>query len=114
MTDLKTLELIKNKQFAEGTNFPEELHKLIHSFYAGFDLDRQDSKYREDYIRNFIKQYEDFLVNYVTNVYHANINTSDKLSSELTLNKFLDTLADYMTKYYEDGKSEDHDDYDQY
>lgn len=114
MIDLKTLELIKNNQFAEGTTFSEELHDLIHSFYEGFDLDRQDSKYIEDYILSFIEQHEDFLVNYRTNVYHANINTSDKLSSELTLNKFLDTLAAYLTKYYEDEKSEDHDDYDQY
>lgn len=114
MIDLKTLELIKNKQFAEGTTFSEELHELIHSFYEGFDLDRQDSKYIEDYILRFIEQHEDFLVNYQTNIYDANIKGTDRLSDELTLNKFLDTLAAYLTKYYEDGKDEDHDDYDQY
>jgi hypothetical protein len=102
MIDLKTLELIKNNQFSESVNFPEELHQLIHSFYAGFDLDRQDSKYREDYIRHFIEQHEGFIVNYETNVFNANISTSDKLSDELTFNKFLDTLASYLTKYYED------------
>lgn len=102
MLDLKTLELIKNNQFSEGTNFPEELHKLVHNFYAGFDLDRQDEKYREDYILRFIKENEAFIVNYQTNVYNPNINTSDKLSDELTFNKFLDTVSAYLTKYYED------------
>lgn len=102
MMDLKTLELIKNKQFAEGTTFQEELHKLIHSFYENFDLDRQDSKYREDYIRSFIEQHEDFIVNYETNVFNANISTTDLLSENLTFNKFLDTLASYLTKYYEE------------
>lgn len=102
MLDLKTLELIKNNQFSEGTNFPEELHGLVHEFYAGFDLDRQDSIYRESYIRHFIEKHEDFIVNYETNVFNANISTSDKLSDELTFNKFLDTLASYLTKYYED------------
>lgn len=102
MIDLKTLELIKNNQFSEGTNFPEELHKLIHEFYVGFDLDRQDSKYRENYIRHFIEQHEDFIVNYETNVFNANISTTDSLSENLTFNKFLDSLASYLTKYYED------------
>lgn len=111
MTDLKTLELIKNKQFAEGTTFSEELHKLIHSFYEGFDLDRQDSDYRYEYITHFIEKHEDFIINYETNVYNANIHTTDKLSDELTFNKFLDTMAAYLTKYYEDRESDDHDDY---
>lgn len=102
MIDLKTLELIKNDEYSEGVNFPEELHKLIHSFYENFDLDRQDNKYREDYIRNFVKQHEAFLVNYETNVFNANIKNTDKLSSELTLNKFLSTLAAYLTKFYND------------
>lgn len=114
MTDLKTLELIKNKKFAEGTNFPEELHKLIHSFYENFDLDKQDNKYRYDYITHFIQEHEDFIINYVTNVYDPNIHVTDKLSDELTFNKFLDTMAACLTKYYEDRESDDHDDYDQY
>lgn len=102
MLDLKTLELIKNNQFSEGTNFPEEMKSLIHEFYAGFDLDRQNSEYREDYIRHFIEKHEDFIVNYETNVFNANISTTDSLSENLTFNKFLDTLALYLTKYYED------------
>ena len=102
MIDMETLELIKNNQYSAGTNFSEELHKLIHSFYDGFDLDREDSKYRELYIRNFVKQHEAFLVNYETNIYRANINTSDNLSSELTFCKFLDTLSAYLTKYDEE------------
>ena len=106
MIDLKTLELIKNNQFSEGTNFSEELHKLIHEFYAGFDLDRQDSRYREDYIRHFIEQHEDFIVNYETNVFNANISTTDSLSENLTFNKFLDTLAIYLTKYYKEVKND--------
>ena len=105
MLDLKTLELIKNNQFSESVNFPEELHQLIHTFYAGFDLDRQDSRYREDYIRHFIEQHEDFIVNYQTNVYHANINTNDKLSDELTFNKFLDTVSAYLTKFYDEDEN---------
>lgn len=105
MIDLKTLELIKNNQFSEGTNFPEELHKLIHEFYAGFDLDRQNSEYREDYIRHFIEQHEDFIVNYQTNVYNPNINTSDKLSDELTFNKFIDTVSAYLTKFYDEDEN---------
>lgn len=104
--DKKTLKLIKNKQFAEGTNFQEELHKLISSFYAGFDLDRHDDKFREDYISDFIKQHEDFIVNYETNIYNANISTKDSLSENLTFNKFLDTLASYLTRYYEDGEND--------
>lgn len=105
MIDLKTLKLIKNDEYFEDTNFPEELHKLIHSFYENFDLDRQDNKYREDYIRNFIGQHEDFFVNYETNVFNANIKNTDKLSSELTLNKFLSTLATYLTKFYDDEQT---------
>lgn len=102
MIDLKTLELIKNKQFAEGTTFSEELHDLIHSFYEGFDLDRQDSKYIEDYILRFIEQHEDFIVNYETNVYDPHLKATDKLSEEITFNKFLDTISMYLTKYYEE------------
>lgn len=101
MIDEKTLNLIKNNKFSEGVNFPEEEHNLIHSFYEGFDLDRQDEKYRESYIRNFVKQHEAFLVNYQTNVFNPNLKNTDKLSDEMTLNKFLDTLALYLTKYYE-------------
>ena len=105
MLDFKTLELIKNNQFSEGTNFPEDLHKLIHEFYDGFDLDRQNNEYREDYIRHFIEQHEDFIVNYQTNVYDPNINTSDKLSDELTFNKFLDTVSAYLTKFYDEDEN---------
>lgn len=105
MIDLKTLELIKRDEYSEGTNFPSEVHNLIHSFYEGFDLDRQDNEYREDYIRNFIEQHESFLVNYETNVFNANIKNTDKLSSELTLNKFLSTLAVYLTKFHGDGQT---------
>lgn len=105
MMDLKTLELIKNNQYSEGVNFQEEVRKLIHSFYEGFDLDRQDEKYRETYIRNFVKQHEEFLVNYQTNVLNVNVKNTDKLSSELTLNKFLDTMALYLTKYYEEQEA---------
>ena len=105
MIDMKTLELIKNNKFAEGTNFPSEVHKIIHSFYENFDLDKQDSKYREDYIINFIEQYEAFLVNYQTNIFYANLKSTDKLSDELTLNKFLDTLAAYLTKFYDEQEA---------
>ena len=111
MIDQETLEKIKKKKYLEGTVFPEELHKLIHSFYENFDLDRMDSKCREDYIVHFIEQHEDFLVNYQTNIFNANIRTTDKLSDELTLNKFLDTIASYLTKFYDGEKDEDHDDY---
>lgn len=111
MIDQDTLEKIKKKQYLEGKVFPEELHKLIHEFYENFDLDRQDSSYRENYIRYFVDEHEPFIVNYVTNIYNANINVKDNLSDDLTFNKFLDTIADYLTKYYEDGKDEDHDDY---
>lgn len=103
MIDEQTLELIKKNQFDEGVNFPEEMHKLIKSFYENFDLDKSDPKYRESYIRNFVKQHEAFLVNYETNVLNVNIKNTDNLSSELTLNKFLSTLAVYLTKFYEDG-----------
>lgn len=101
MIDLNTLQLIKNDEYSEGVDFPEELHKLVHNFYENFDLDKQDSKYRENYIRSFVEQHEDFIINYVTNVYDANINTNDKLSDELTFNKFLDTLSVYLTKFYD-------------
>ena len=100
MIDEKTLEKIKNKEFGAGTNFPEEVHRIIHGFYKNFDLDRQDNKYRQDYITHFVEQNEDFIINYVTNVYNPNIKTTDKLSDEITFNKFLDTLGDYLTKYY--------------
>lgn len=106
MIDEKTLELIKNNNFAEGTTFSEELHKLIKSFYENFDLDKQDEEYRYKYIISFINRHEDFLVNYVTNVYNPNIHVTDKLSDEITLNKFLDTLATYLTKYYEKEQKE--------
>ena len=111
MLDGKTLEEIKEKQYLKGKDFPAELHRIIHDFYANFDLDRQDSSYRESYIRAFIEAQEPFIVNYITNIYDPNVHTSDKLSDELTMNKFLDTLSLYLTKYYEYGKDEDHDDY---
>lgn len=104
MIDLKTLELIKNNQFSEGTNFLEEEHRIIHDFYEGFDLDKQDEDYRKKYILHFIQQYEAFIINYVTNVYRANIKATDELSDNLTFNKFLDTLALYLTKYYDEDK----------
>ena len=100
MIDEQTLELIKNNKFSEGTNFQEELRSLIHSFYENFDLDKSDPKYRELYVRNFVKQHEAFLVNCETNVLNINIKNTDKLSDELTLNKFLSTLSEYLTKYY--------------
>ena len=102
MIDEKTLELIKNNRYSEGTNFTEELRSLIHRFYEDFDLDKQDEDYREAYIRDFVKQHEEFLVNYQTNVFNANINTNDNLSDQLTLNKFMSTLATYLTKYREE------------
>lgn len=111
MMNQNILEKIKKNQYLEGKSFPVELHRIIHEFYENFDLDRQDSSYRENYIRDFIEDHEPFIVNYITNVYIANIHTTDKLSDELTFNKFLDTLSAYLTKYYEDGKDEDHDDY---
>ena len=100
--NLDTLEKIKNNELFEGKSFPEEMHRIISSFYAGFDLDRQDSKYREDYILHFIKENEAFIVNYQTNVYNANLKATDKLSEEITFNKFLDTISMYLTKYYEE------------
>ena len=111
MIDQETLEKIKKKQYLEGKVFPEELHRLIHEFYENFDIDRQDNSYRENYIRHFIDKHEAFVVNYVTNIYNANINVSDNPSDNLTFNKFLDTIASYLTKYYEDEKDGDHDDY---
>ncbi|AIS73932.1 hypothetical protein LDL_074 [Lactobacillus phage Ldl1] len=106
MMNLDTLEKIKKNEFFEGKSFPEELHRLIHEFYENFDLDRQDSRYRESYIRSFIKQHEAFIVNYQTNVFNANISTTDKLSDEITFCRFLDTLGTYLTKYYdEDGQT---------
>lgn len=101
MIDARTLELIKENKFSEGTNFTEELHRIIHDFYKNFDLDRQDDRYREEYILSFIEQHEAFIINYVTNVYNPNISTNDNLSTEMTFNRFLDTLAAYLTKYYE-------------
>ena len=105
MLDLKTLELIKNKQFGEGTTFSEELRGIIHDFYENFDLDKQDETYRKSYILSFIEQHEDFIVNYVTNVYNPNLKATDKLSDEITLNKFLDTLSSYLTKYYDEKEA---------
>ena len=102
MIDLKTLELIKNNQYSTGTNFQEELRGIIHDFYENFDLDKSDPKYRELYVRNFVSQHEAFLVNYQTNVYNPNLKATDKLSDEITLNKFLDTLSSYLTKYYDE------------
>ena len=110
MIDQETLEKIKKKQYLEGKDFPEELHRIIHEFYAGFDLDRKDNSYRKTYIENFIEDYEPFIVNYVTNIYDSNIRTTDRLSDELTFNRFLDTLSAYLTKYYENKKEEYHDD----
>lgn len=104
MIDVKTLELIKNKKFDEGVNFQEELHRIIHDFYKNFDLDRQDDRYREEYILSFIEQHEAFIVNFVTNVYDANVRTTDKLSDEITFCKFLDTLSSYLTKFYDEEK----------
>lgn len=100
MIDEKTLELIKNNKFSEGTNFQEEMRGLIHDFYENFDLDRQDPKYRKSYILSFIEQHEAFIINFVTNVYRANLKTTDNLSDEITFCKFLDTLSLYLTKYY--------------
>ena len=102
MINEKTLELIKNNQYSQGINFQKELHVLIHDFYKNFDLDRQDAEYRYKYIMNFIEQHEDFIVNFITNIYNANISTSDKLSDEITFCKFLDTLSAYLTKYYDE------------
>lgn len=114
MIDSDTLELIKHNQYSAGTTFSEEMHKLIHSFYEGFDLDRMDSKYRYDYITHFIEQHEDFIVNFQTNVYNANIRTTDKLSDEITFCKFLDTLAMYLTKYYDEDENRRDENYDDY
>ena len=102
--NLDTLEKIKNNEFLEGKSFPEEMHRLIGSFYAGFDLDRQDSKYRKNYILHFIEENEAFIVNYQTNVYNANISTNYPLSDEMTFTKFLDALASYLTKYNEESE----------
>lgn len=105
MIDWETLELIKNNQYSNGKSFSEELHELIHSFYEGFDLDKQNSKYRIDYITQFIEQHEDFIVNYVTNIFNPHIGKNDKLSDEITFCEFLDTLSVYLTKYKEEGES---------
>lgn len=96
----EVLEQIKDKKFMKNKTFTTELHKLIKSFYEGFDLDKQDNKYREEYIRDFIAKNEAFFVNYVTNVYRPNLRKTDKLSDELTLNKFLDSLSLYLTKNF--------------
>lgn len=103
MIDEQTLNLIKKNQFDEGVNFPEEMHRIINEFYNGFDLDRNDPKYRESYILSFIEQHEKFLVNYVTNVYRANLKNTDELSDNLTFNKFLDTIAIYLIKCYDEN-----------
>ena len=101
--NLDTLEKIKNNELFEGKSFPEEMHKLIHSFYAGFDLDRQDSEYRKNYILHFIEENEPFFVNFQTNVYNAHARTTDPLSEEITFCKFIDTIATYLTKYDEES-----------
>ncbi|AZA17299.1 MAG: hypothetical protein HOU59_gp34 (endogenous virus) [Lactobacillus phage ViSo-2018a] len=101
--NLDTLKKIKNNELFEGKSFPEEMHKLIQNFYAGFDLDRQDSEYRENYILHFIKENEPFIVNFQTNVYNAHVRTTDPLSDRVTFCKFLDTLAAYLTKYDEES-----------
>ena len=101
MIDKKTLEAIKEKEYLKDKDFSSELHKLIKSFYDGFDLDKQESEYRESYIRNFIAKNEAFFVNYESNVYNPNLRTSDKLSDELTANRFLDTLVSYLIKFQE-------------
>ena len=104
--DLKTLELIKNNQYSEGTTFREEMRSLIRDFYEGFDLDKQDPKCKESYIRNFLSLHEAFIINYEMNVYNPHARTTDPLSDEITFCKFLDTLAAYLTKYYdEDGQT---------
>ena len=105
MIDERVLKLIKNNEYSTGTNFPEETHDLIHSFYEGFDLDRQDEEYRYHYIVNFIEQHEDFIVNFVTNIYNPNLKNTDKLSDELTFCKFIDTLSAYLTKYHGEQKA---------
>lgn len=98
MIDNKTLEAIKEKEYLKDKDFSSELHKLIHSFYSGFDLDRQDEDYRKNYIRKFIAKNEAFLVNYQTNVLNVNLSSKDGLSEMKTTNKFLDSLALYLTK----------------
>lgn len=105
MIDMQTLELIKNNKYLNGVNFPEKVHCLVHSFYKGFDLDRQDEEYRYNYIVHFIQEHEAFIINYQTNIFNANIKNTDNLSSELTFNRFLDTLAAYLTKYYDDKEA---------
>ena len=110
MMSQEILEQIKEKKYLKDKDFSSELHELIHSFYSGFDLDRQSEEYRKAYITKFVADNEPFFVNYETNVYNPNLRKSDKLSDELTTNKFLDTLSLYLTKFCEEGKSEDHDD----
>ena len=66
------------------------------------DDDDEDHKYRELYVRNFVSQHEAFLVNYETNIYNPNLKATDKLSDEITLDKFLHTLSSYLTKYYDE------------
>lgn len=68
-------------------------------------MDKQDEEYRKNYIVHFVEQHEAFIINYVTNVYRANINTSHKLSEELTFCKFLDTLSAYLTKNYDEQEA---------
>lgn len=98
MIDNKTLEQIKNKQYLQDKTFTEELHRLIHDFYSGFDLDRQDEDYRKEYVTEFVESHEAFLVNYQTNVLSVNLSSKDGLSETKTLSKFLDSLALYLTK----------------
>lgn len=102
MIDNKTLEEIKNKQYLQNKDFSSELHKLIHSFYSNFDLDRQSDEYRKSYITKFVADNEAFFVNYETNVFNPNLKATDKLSDELTLNKFLGTLVSYLIKFQEE------------
>lgn len=109
MIDKKTLEAIKEKEYLKDKDFSSELHKLIKSFYEGFDLDRQSDEYRKSYITKFVADNEAFFVNYETNVFRANLNSSDRLSSELTINKFLDSLVSYLIKFQEDEERSEND-----
>lgn len=109
MLDEKTLEEIKENRYLRGKDFSTELHRIIHEFYENFDLDRQDNSYREIYIRNFIEDHEPFIVNYVTNIYNSNLRVTDKLSDELTFNKFLDTLVSYLIKFQEEEERSEND-----
>ena len=109
MIDKKTLEAIKEKEYLKDKDFSSELHKLIKSFYEGFDLDRQSDEYRKSYITKFVADNEAFFVNYETNVFNPNLRTTDKLSDELTLNKFLGTLVSYLIKLQEEEERSEND-----